>query len=87
MSNRRRRAREILEIYLVHLFLAYRYLILISGLLLMVCAIAILYTDITAGILAMLPAVFLLLLSSSYTVSLYTARVCAWIGTLGRNDD
>jgi hypothetical protein len=87
MSNRRRLARERLEIYLVHLLLAYRYLILTCGLLLLFLAITMMIMDVRAGSAALLPAIYLLMLSSSYQVVLYTARLGAWIGTLGRHDD
>ena len=87
MSNRRRLARERLEIYLVHLLLAYRYLILGSGLLLLLSAIAVMIADSRAGFTILLPAIYLLLLGNSYHVVLYTARLGAWIGTLGRYDD
>jgi hypothetical protein len=39
------------------------------------------------GNAVLLPAIFLLLLSNSYNVALYTARLGAWLGTLGRQDD
>jgi hypothetical protein len=87
MSNRRRLARERLEIYLVHLLLAYRRLIFIVGLLLMMYAIATLFINSLVGFAALLPAAYLLLVSSSYNVTLYTARLGAWIGTLGREKD
>ncbi len=87
MSNRRRLRRERLEIYLVHLLLAYRRLILIIALLMLVYAVAILYIMPLLGIVSLLPAVYLLLLSSSYNVALYTARLAAWIGTVGKNED
>lgn len=45
MSNRRRLARERLEIYLVHLILMYRRLVLIGGLILLIFAIAILFIN------------------------------------------
>jgi hypothetical protein len=87
MSNRRRLARERLEIYLVHLLLAYRRLIFIVGLLLLIYAIAALFINLSVGIAALLPASYMLLVSSSYQVTLYTARLGAWIGTLGRQDE
>ena len=87
MSNRKRLARERLEVYLVYLILAYRSLILISGLLFLVCAIGFLIINTLAGYIILLPAFFLLLLCNSYNVVLYTARLAAWIGTLGKYDD
>lgn len=87
MSNCRRLARERLEYYLVYLILAYRRLILIVGLLLLVYAIATMFINPLAGATIVVPAVFLLLLSNSFNVALYTARLGAWIGTLWRHDD
>jgi hypothetical protein len=87
MFNRRRLRRERLEIYLVHLIMAYRPLILITSLLLLAYASFTLFKHLLAGSLVLVPAVFLLLLSNSYNVVLYTARLGAWIGTLGRRDD
>ena len=87
MSDRRRLARERLEYYLVYLFLAYRRLILIVGLLLLVYAIATIFVDRIAGFTTLLPAIFLLLLGNSYNAVVYTARLGAWIGTLWRHGD
>ena len=87
MPNRQRLARERLEIYLVHLLLAYRPLILIGGLLLLVYAILAMVASAVTGFASLVPAVFLLLLGSSYPVVLYTARLGAWIGTLWRHGD
>jgi hypothetical protein len=87
MSNRRRLARERLEIYLVHLLLAFRPLILISGLLLLAYVFVTVFIYPFAGYVVLIPAFYLLLLGSSYNVALYTARLGAWIGTIGRDDD
>jgi hypothetical protein len=87
MTNRRRLARERLEIYLVHLLLAFRPLILISGLLLLAYVFVTVFIYPLAGYVVLLPAFYMLLLGSSYNVALYTARLGAWIGTIGRHDD
>lgn len=87
MSNRRRLAREPLEIYLLHLLLAYRPLIFSGGVILSLYALAAISLDLLAGSASLLPAVFLLLLSTSYRIVLYTARLGAWIGSLGRHED
>ena len=87
MSNRRRLARERLEIYLVHLLLAFRPLIFVSGVLLLVYAVIAMIANSLAGFASLVPAIFLLLLSNYYNVTLYTARLGAWIATLGRHDD
>jgi len=87
MSNRRRLARERLEYYLVYLILAYRHLILIVGLILLVYAIATIFLNRIAGFAALLPVIFLLLLGNSYNVVVYSARLVAWIATLWRQED
>jgi hypothetical protein len=87
MSNRRRLARERLEIYLVHLLLAFRPLILISGLLLLAYVFVTVFVYPFAGYVVLVPSVYLILLGSSYNIALYTARLGAWIGTIGRHDD
>lgn len=68
MFDQRQLARESLEIYLVHLILAYRSLIFIVGLLLLVYAIANMFTTPLAGYAILVPAIFLLLLRYSFNV-------------------
>ena len=87
MSNRQRLAREKLEIYLVHLLMAFRRLIFIVALFLSVYSIAMLFINPVVGVASLIPAIYLLLLSNSYPVTLYTARLGAWIGTLWRQDE
>jgi len=87
MSNRRRLARERLEIYLVHLLMAYRRLIFFLGLLLLVYAVIFLFINSLVGFASLVPAAYLLLLSNSYPITLYTARMGSWIGTLWRHED
>ncbi|HEY5731612.1 MAG TPA: hypothetical protein VIS72_16305 [Anaerolineales bacterium] len=87
MSNRRRLDRERLEYYLTYLILAYRRLIFIAGLLLLIYAITALFINIYGGIVALIPAIYLLALSNSYNITVYTARLGAWIGMLWRQDD
>jgi len=87
MSNRRRLARERLEYYLVYLILAYRRLIWIVGLLILIYALAIIVASPLAGTATLLPAIYLLLLGNSYNIVVYTARLGAWIGTLWRHDE
>lgn len=87
MPNRRRLARERLEYYLVYLILAYRRLILIVGLFLLMYAILTIFVNRIAGFAALIPAIFLLILSNSYNFVVYTARLGAWIGTLWRHDN
>jgi hypothetical protein len=87
MSYRHRLRRESLEIYLVHLILAYRPLIMVVGLFLLVYAIATMFRFPLANYAILLPATFLLLLGNSYNVAVYTARLAAWIATLWSHED
>jgi hypothetical protein len=87
MSYRRRLDRERLEYYLTYLILAYRRLIFIAGLLLLVYAVITMFTNLRGSILVLIPAMYLLLLSNSYNITVYTARLGSWIGTLGKPDD
>jgi len=87
MSNRKRLERERLEYYLTYLILAYRHLIFIAGLLLLIYAIAAMTIKLSGSIVVLIPAIYLLLLSNSYNITVYTARLGAWIGTLWRQDD
>lgn len=87
MSNRRRLARERLEIYLVHLLLAYRRVIFIAALFMLAYGTAMLLVKPLLGLVSLLPAVYLVLLSNSYNTALYTARLIAWIATLGRHEE
>lgn len=85
MSNRRRLARERLEYYLTYLILAYRRLIFTMGLLLMIYAISTMLMNLLGSIVALIPAIYLLLLSNSFNIMVYTTRLGAWIATLGRH--
>jgi len=86
MFNRKRLDRERLEVYLVHLLLAYRHLILICGALLLIYAIAMMgVSPISGSILAVIAAVPLLV-ASSYKAVVVTARLGAWISTLGTKE-
>ena len=87
MSNRRRLDRERLEYYLTYLILAYRRLIFITGLLLLIYAITAMSINLPGSIVTLIPAIYLLLLSNSYSMTVYTARLGAWIGILWRQDE
>jgi hypothetical protein len=87
MFNRRRLRRERLEIYLVYLIMAYRPLILITGLVILAYASLTMFTHFLAGSLILVPAIFLLVLYHSYNIVLFTARLLAWLGTLWGNED
>jgi hypothetical protein len=87
MSNRRRLARERLEYYLVYLIMAYQRLILIVGMLMLAYAIVVMIKFPITSPAILLFAVYLLLLSNSFKVAHYTARLAAWLSTLWMKDD
>jgi|PlaIllAssembly_1097288.scaffolds.fasta_scaffold199582_2 hypothetical protein len=84
--DRRRLARERLEVYLVNLLLRNRFYLLFPGFLLLLVSIAVMINDPPAGLVVFLPGALLCLVSSSYNGVLYTARAVAWLATLGRRD-
>ena len=86
MSNRRRLNRERLEYYLTYLILAYRRPIFIIGLLLLVYAITTMLIKLSESIVVLIPAIYLITLSNSYNITVYTARLGAWIATIGKGD-
>ena len=86
MFNRKRLDRERLEIYLVHLLLAYRPLVLIGGLLLLLYADSVMLSSLYSGLVLVVVAALPLLMATSYRFLVLTARLGAWIATLGRND-
>ncbi len=87
MFKWRRLRRERLEVYLVYMILVYRTLIRFGGIFLLVYAIVVMFMNPLAGGILLLPAIYPFLLDNSYGVVLCTARLGAWIGTLGRPDD
>lgn len=87
MSDRRKLARERFEVYLVHLLLAYQHWILRGGLVILFMGVAVMLVHPPAGFSFLLPASYLILLSCSFRIVLYTARIGAWIGMLGKYND
>lgn len=86
MFNRKRLDRERLEVYLVHLLLAYRRWIVFCGVLLLLYAVAItIVSPLLGGILAIIAAIPLLI-GYSYQALVFTARLGAWIGTVWRKE-
>jgi len=69
------------------ILLAHRPKLLLVGLLVLIYAVAILPVSLSVGSLALLPALFLILLATSYHAALYTARAGAWLGTLWKDRD
>lgn len=87
MSNRRRLDRERLEVYFLYLLLRYRQIILISGGIILLYAISMLFWSLPAAFAAVVPAASLLMIAFSYHAALYTARFGAWVACLWRRED
>jgi hypothetical protein len=60
---------------------------MIAGLLLLMYAVVTLFVNLIAGVLILVPAILLLLLSNSFPFVLYTSRFIAWLATLRKDDD
>jgi len=84
MAGRRRKDKEILELYILRLLLAYRPLLRLSGISLFIYALVSLSLSPTAGLFVFWLAILLLTLTFSYRFTLYFARFGAWLGTLWR---
>ena len=86
MTKRRNLDREGLEVYLLNLLLAYRPMLQISGLLFLVFSVVALSLSPIVGSIALGMGIFLVTLTNSYQVTLYLAKLGAWLGTLGKNN-
>lgn len=86
MTKRRNLDREKLELYFTYLLLAYRPLLRISGLLLLLYSIMALSIYPKSVGVALAVAIVLILPSYSYQVTLYLAKIGAWVGTLGKKN-
>jgi hypothetical protein len=84
MFNRRKLDRERLEVYLVHMFLAYRPQIFVCGMIILLIAFATLLRSLLLGGLLSLLAVIPLLMSLHYSAVVFFARLGAWAATIGR---
>lgn len=82
MAGRRRKDKEILEVYLLRLLLAYRPLLRISGIFLLIYALVSLSLSPAVGLFVFWLAILLLALTFSYRFTLYFAKFGAWLGTL-----
>jgi hypothetical protein len=86
VTKRRNLDREKLELYFIYLLLAYRPLLRISGLLLLLYSIGALPINPKSGCIALAVAIVLVLPSYSYQVTLYLAKIGAWVGTIGKKN-
>jgi hypothetical protein len=76
-----------LEVYLLNLLLAYRPILQIGGVVLLVYAVVSIAISPKVSIVVLVLAIFLLLITFSYQATLYLAKIGAWIGTLRKNND
>ncbi len=86
MIKRRNLHKESMAVYFLHLLLAYRpilrrigYLILISS------VIALLFSPLLSSI-SLFVAIFLILFSTSHTLTQYLAKLGAWVGTIRKSN-
>jgi len=82
MPGKRKFDRDGLEIYLLNLLMAYRPILFLIGMFLLFYAIGMTSRSTFVGIVTFLPPLFLLLLCTSYQLTLHTARFGAWLMTL-----
>jgi len=87
MFNRKKLDREKLEVYFVYLLLAARPLVVICGLLLLVCSVVMIKVSYVYSACTFIVAIYLFILSVSYPAVLFTAKIGAWIATLGASDN
>ena len=83
MSQRKRLDREGLEFYLLNLLLIYRPLLWVSGVVILLYAIVTFFLYPLGGIIALVAAIFLILITLSFPLTLRVAKLGAWLGTLG----
>jgi len=86
MTKRRNLDREALEVYLLHLLLAFRPVFQIIGLLLLIYAVAALSLSLRVNFIALGLAFFLLLASTFFPLTLFMAKLGAWVGTLRKKN-
>jgi hypothetical protein len=87
MSQRRRLARERLEVYYVNLLLVFRPLLIIVGILLFGYAILTIGSSLVVGGIVGILAVLTLLMGNFYPAVVFAAKVAAWVVTVGRKED
>jgi hypothetical protein len=85
LPNQRRPKRERIEYYITRLVLEYRRLVFVAALFLLMYALVALVARSSVGFIALLLGLHLLLLSLFDVVVVYTARVLAWLLTLGKD--
>ena len=84
MTNKRNIDRERLEVYLLHLLLSFRPMLQLGGLILLIASLVAFGPSPLLGCIVLGLALFLLLPTFSYQMTLYLARLGAWVGTLWR---
>jgi len=87
MSQRKRLDRERMQVYFAHLLMAYRPLILIIGILLLVYAMIVIGISQLFGIIVGVLAVLILLLGNFYGGVVFVSKVLAWLVTVGRKEE
>jgi hypothetical protein len=84
MTKRRNLDREKLELYYIYLLLAYRPLLRISGFLLFLYSMLTMSIYPISACVALGAAIVLFFPAYSYQGTVYLAKICAWVGTIGK---
>jgi hypothetical protein len=85
MTKRRDLHRERMEVCFFHLLLGYRPILQGIGYLLLIFSVIALLSSPLLSIISLGVAIFIVLLSISYTLTLYLAKLGAWLGTIRMN--
>jgi len=87
MSKKRNLDKEGLEVYFLNLLLAYRPLLQIYGIILIIFSVVIISNSPTASFITLSLGVILILTVYSYKATLIIAKFGAWLGTAFHNGD
>ena len=87
MSKRRNLDKEGLEVYFLNLLLAYRPLLQVCGILLIIFSAVVIPFSTSAGIIAVSVGIILFLIVYSYNSTVIIAKFGAWLGTAFRDTD
>ena len=86
MPSRKQLDRERLEVYLVYIFLGNRPLFFLGGTILLIFSVLVIFSSRATGAVALVMAIALIVIASSYQATLYLAKFGAWIGTLWKKE-
>ncbi len=86
VSKKRNLDRERLEVILMHILMRFRHYLMVFGLILLVLSVLFTTVNTQISMAGILIGLLLLMPFFSFQFILYTAKVGAWLGTLGKNN-